>query len=182
MSMLFDVRHIKEGATLSKFELNDEKFSTMVHPDFLSFVKGRIEINSLRTGDNLYISCNLMFTLRLRCARCLQPYDIDLEDRFEFSVKLVETGFVLVELWEDDHINANMFEGRIDLTRRIIDSFYLSIPSFPLCSENCKGLCPICGNDLNHTQCNCKSANRSDSPFRKLAEIYHPERSKNGTT
>jgi uncharacterized protein len=36
------------------------------------------------------------------------------------------------------------------------EQFYLSLPMKPLCSEDCKGLCPVCGTNLNRDTCNCR--------------------------
>jgi uncharacterized protein len=43
--------------------------------------------------------------------------------------------------------------GKIDLEPFIREEMILAIPIGPLCSEDCKGLCPICGEDLNESSC-----------------------------
>lgn len=50
-----------------------------------------------------------------------------------------------------------------DLTEELRECIILSFPSNPLCSEDCKGLCPHCGADLNKGPCSCKP---SDGDFR----------------
>jgi len=46
-------------------------------------------------------------------------------------------------------------EGLIDTEDIIRDQILLNIPMKPLCSEDCKGLCTICGTDLNYSECGC---------------------------
>ena len=46
----------------------------------------------------------------------------------------------------------------------------LMVPLKPLCQEDCRGLCPICGANLNRETCSCQ-AEKSDSPFAALAKL-----------
>ena len=46
-------------------------------------------------------------------------------------------------------------DSRLDLTKAICDEIVLSLPSSLLCKEDCKGLCPKCGVNLNEQQCDC---------------------------
>ncbi|WDU84060.1 YceD family protein [Caloramator sp. Dgby_cultured_2] len=46
-------------------------------------------------------------------------------------------------------------EDRINLEDMIIDNIILSYPAKILCSDDCKGLCPVCGKNLNEGQCEC---------------------------
>ena len=47
---------------------------------------------------------------------------------------------------------------------------YLNIPIKKLCSYECKGLCPVCGTNLNLTKCNCENQ-FNENPFAKLKEL-----------
>jgi uncharacterized protein len=60
-----------------------------------------------------------------------------------------------VELGEHDLISTCFSGDEIDLLPEIAEQVALEIPLKPLCSENCKGLCPVCGIDLNFGTCNC---------------------------
>ena len=58
----------------------------------------------------------------------------------------------------DDNPDISMLEGTsIDLDEIIYTNLFLNLPSKQLCSDDCKGLCPICGGNLNKTDCGCKS-------------------------
>jgi len=58
----------------------------------------------------------------------------------------------------------------LDLTEPIISSILLSLPMKTICDEDCKGICPNCGRDLNEGQCNCEDKN-IDPRLAKLKEL-----------
>jgi uncharacterized protein len=84
----------------------------------------------------------------------LAPYDKGLSSDLDFVIDLSGNS-AEVKSEEEDYFfvdsNATFFEID-DLVREAI---ILSLPLKPLCSEDCKGLCPICGTDLNRSQCSC---------------------------
>lgn len=84
-------------------------------------------------------------TMRYRCARCLVEFDRS------FLVEVSELFTVRAE--EDEYPIA---EGHIDLEPMIRDAIVLQIPFAPLCREDCKGLCPRCGADLNREEHRCR--------------------------
>jgi uncharacterized protein len=53
----------------------------------------------------------------------------------------------------------------------IVDNIILSLPIKTLCSETCKGLCPICGQNLNEGDCDCEIEN-IDPRLQKLKDFY----------
>lgn len=57
---------------------------------------------------------------------------------------------------EDDDIGFGYYAGeQIDLIEYCIENLNLNFPQKLLCSEKCKGLCYICGNNLNESECGC---------------------------
>ena len=61
-----------------------------------------------------------------------------------------------------------------NLDSMIADMIELSKPFHPLCNDNCKGLCPKCGQDLNCKVCGCKIGT-SNNPFEKLKTLQIPK-------
>ncbi len=72
------------------------------------------------------------------CARCLETGESDLSQEFNFDYA-IEKGLEFIELTED-----------------IRQEIILSSPVNILCSDDCKGICPRCGVNLNKEQCKCK--------------------------
>jgi uncharacterized protein len=89
------------------------------------------------------------------CARCLEPAQIDL------SMPILTTftrGADEPEAIddEDEDVDYSTFEGdEIDLGELFREQMLLAVPMTPLCREDCKGLCPQCGQDRNQGSCTC---------------------------
>lgn len=88
-------------------------------------------------NDALLVTGRVWTDGKVRCSRCLQ----------EFSRRLEVTDFVFHHPLTSQDI--------VDLTPEIRESILLEIPQKPLCRADCRGLCPVCGIDLNKQSCNC---------------------------
>jgi len=104
---------------------------------------------------------SLQTSVRLPCSRCLEAYTQLIAVPFKATyTNAVQTPDALkeetdVELTADS-IDLFQFHGKeIDLTEAIQEHILLSLPLRPLCREECKGLCPRCGGDLNKGGCGC---------------------------
>lgn len=99
-----------------------------------------------RAAQGILIQNRMRADITAECVRCLtqflQPLEIDFTELYAFNRSSVtESGLLVPE------------NGKIDLEPFIREEMILAIPIGPLCSENCKGLCPICGGDLNESSC-----------------------------
>jgi uncharacterized protein len=95
-----------------------------------------------RTPQGLPVQAKLRATLKSECVRCLrafnQPLEIEFTELFAFKPRSVtDSNLILPE------------DGHIDLEPLVREYMLLEIPISPLCSPDCKGLCPICGENLN---------------------------------
>ena len=88
------------------------------------------------------------------CDRCLDPVLLDL-------TAVLDT-VIAPERSEDDSVIVT--DGRIDLCRTIYDALVLSLPSKILCCPDCRGLCSMCGRNLNDENCECFHGT-ADSPL-----------------
>jgi uncharacterized protein len=97
-------------------------------------------------------------TLELPCSRCLEPFAWPVESEFtlRYQPRTANAGDGEREIQEDDLSTAFYENEEIDLGQLMREQFYLSLPMKPLCGDACRGLCPICGINLNRSQCDCK--------------------------
>ena len=87
--------------------------------------------------------------LKSVCDRCLKPFDQPKTVRYE--TMLAE------ELEDEDSDDILLLEdGAVDLGELARTVFILEMDTKTLCSEDCKGICPGCGVDLNQGTCTCK--------------------------
>lgn len=118
----------------------------------ISLVK--VKGTASKTADFYTIKGSATSELQIECSRCLNYFDYVLECYYEeiFVPEDIETNF---DLYVEDNIHL-LDSEEIDLTRIIEEAILLNIPYAPICSEDCKGLCPTCGTNLNEKTCSCK--------------------------
>jgi len=96
-------------------------------------------------------------TLSLACSRCLEPYLVPVDVAFDlrYLPQTDNTGEDEREVREDDLTTAFYRHEVIDLGELAREQFYLALPMKPLCREDCRGLYPTCGTNLNRDACGC---------------------------
>jgi uncharacterized protein len=132
-----------------KTDFEDERILGLDAP-----VSARIKIQPV--GKKISIEGSISTSLLLQCDRCLEPYSWDLSNNFRIFLSLSPlTGGIDVELSEDD-LNLEFIQGSFLEPEQVIqEQIILSLPMKTLCSPDCKGLCAICGSNLNVTTCSC---------------------------
>ncbi|MDE6780228.1 MAG: DUF177 domain-containing protein [Ruminococcus sp.] len=106
-------------------------------------VSGRI----FNRAGIVYLEYSVRFSLSLVCDRCIKEFDR--EYAFDFSHIVVQN----MNGDNDDYIVAD--GGSIELNEIAFTDLLLQLPSKNLCKDDCKGLCMICGCNLNESDCNC---------------------------
>ncbi len=117
-------------------------------------------VRATRTPQGILLQGDFQALIDLECVRCLtdfrQMQKIDFTELYAFSKRYVtDSGLIMPET------------GIIDLTPVLREYLLLEIPISPLCRPDCKGLCPICGNNLNESTCN----HEDDSGDPRLASL-----------
>ncbi len=117
----------------------------------------RTHLTVAREFDHIRVSGRTETSLRLNCSRCLAEYKVAINSPFTiFYMKARELDQDEdVELSEEDMISATYEGDEIDFSYEIAEQILLAIPFKPLCREECRGLCPSCGTDLNSSDCTC---------------------------
>jgi uncharacterized protein len=128
--------------SIMEVENEDLAFEQPVQYDFFAQLQGHA----------LLVTGKLRTSARLRCSRCLQT----------FWQRLVVGQFVFhQELQGEDFV---------DLTPQMREDIILELPQRALCQPDCKGLCPVCGKDLNESACGCK-VSREDMRWQALNQL-----------
>ncbi|MCD6594623.1 DUF177 domain-containing protein [bacterium] len=132
-----------------------------------------LQLDCIRWGLEINCVGIVSTVLDLICVRCLEHFDFALENKIEFAVRLAAGAPLSVKLWESDIVNIDTGSGKIDISPRIRDAVILGIPQHPLCKQDCKGLCPVCGANLNFIDCghNVSQVNESDPRWEKLRDL-----------
>ncbi len=109
-----------------------------------------------KTSSTVFIRGSLSANLGIACSRCLEEVNLSVGGDFAYTlVPLTTETREDLELQAED-LEVSSYQGDfIDLAPIIYEQIILQIPIKPLCSEDCKGLCPHCGTNLNVASCNC---------------------------
>ena len=127
-------------------------------------VKGNIS----NTGGALTLKADVSGVMVTQCARCMKDIEVPIE--FSISETLMKSD---EEIPEDEDIIV--FEGNtIDIDEIIENNFISNLSPRYLCSEDCKGLCPKCGKDLNEGDCGCED-DEIDPRWAALADMIKNE-------
>lgn len=123
------------------------------------------EIAGTVAGDSagFTVTAEAKAPLQEVCARCnksfVDPFSFSFTERFQRPALITEEADVYP------------YEGDVlELEEAFLDNLFLQLPMVSLCKPECKGLCPLCGADLNQGRCACTEKN-TDSAFAALRSL-----------
>lgn len=121
----------------------------------------------INAAPYLQLSGSLSARLELSCSRCLKPLSRS------FKVEIAESYTNKPEIADqDDSGETILFEGdEIDITPVMLSALFGELPMHPLCRQDCQGLCPECGADLNEGVCTCQQ-DKIDIRLEKLRTLW----------
>lgn len=93
-------------------------------------------------------------TASLICDRCAKEFQSVINSSYKL-VYLFRISSEVEEIGNEEVVYIHPDTDKIDLDKDIRDYAILAVPMKKLCSENCKGLCPKCGRNLNDSPCDC---------------------------
>ncbi len=121
------------------------------------------------TGEGVYVQANVRGNGKLTCSRCLTSFDMEFQ--FDCEGRFVEDPERISPNDEND-IETFALDGEFcKLDEMIQHELLLNIPMKPLCNSGCKGLCEVCGANLNKAPCECLKSDSETTVFgKKLLE------------
>ena len=139
-----------------RFDLLEDISGIDEHLDVQSPLVGSLTL--IRTPGGVLASTSPETNLGLECRRCLEPFSslvqLEIEEEFHPSVDIGTGARLPVADAEED---ATVIDEHhvLDLTEVVRQAIFLALPMSPLCQQDCAGLCPMCGQNLNEGRCQC---------------------------
>ncbi|MCL1905789.1 MAG: DUF177 domain-containing protein [Clostridiales bacterium] len=124
-------------------------------------------------AGEIQVTGELTAAFNMICSRCGAAFPFALTTPFReiYSSREVAPD-------EEGELDKHIFGGvAIDLTPEALRALFAELPMKPLCREDCLGLCPQCGADLNRGQCSC-ATKETDPRWEKLRELFNDEAGK----
>jgi uncharacterized protein len=145
-------RPFKGGTSPARLDFGDSR------------VDGPMSVSGRVVGliDAVEAEFDVTATGHFTCTRCLIEWDepVMVEAKQYFRTMPDEDGYAIVD-------------DEVDVSGPARDELALALPAKPLCRQDCLGLCPTCGTDLNSEPCG-GHGDDSDSPFATLKDLLEP--------
>ena len=137
-------------------------------------VRGTISVKAMvhKIQEELLVAAEVTAVVRAACARCLEEFEMPLVATFEalyvpFS-QMDMTGPASHRAEGESQRVLYYSGGEVDLGEQVVEALSLAVPMKPLCSSDCRGICPTCGANLNEAECNCSKGEDFNKPFKGL--------------
>jgi uncharacterized protein len=170
--MRVSIDEIKDAGLDRIWDMTREQLDEVVAGDRAGYrarAPAHVEAHLELVGRRVRVEVTAKAPLTAECGRCLAPTSVDAPVEFELTL-------VPVDEYEEEAAGAEKdgnkghaggsFEPRnaeeetysgkvIDLDPIVREQILLALPGYPVCKESCKGLCPVCGANLNDRECGC---------------------------
>jgi len=166
----FKVKDIEDGAILTEnivcttedinLEVENVSFKGPIH----------ISVRLFREGTEVYVTGDMENEAEVDCGKCLEMFTTEFNSHFD--VQYYQTSDSEKFGWMDESAGIRYYgEEHIDISDDVRQAIIAEIPLWARCSEDCKGLCHKCGQNLNLGDCDCSRLLSDTSPFAVLANL-----------
>ncbi len=172
--MRFDLSRFKSGTDRidRTYEPGVFASATADTDDFRVAEPVHLTLDVKKNGNRVAMTGRVTTVLEVACSRCLEPYRVPVDARVDLTFYPATDPLATAkpartspkgdddggdEVKEDDLGVSFYSDDFIDLGQIMREQFYLALPMKPLCADDCKGLCPVCGINRNREACSCAS-------------------------
>lgn len=169
--MRITVSNIPEGGIEEEFEI------PMTVEQIELQDKVRVSLKLSKYGEKVIVNGGAAANAFLECSRCLKkpPFPVDTAFYAEY------VPYMEADIEQEHELTAQEFgtdyyrADEIDIDELIMEQIFLAIPMKVLCEKDCRGMCSMCGKDLNKGNCGCTDGETDPrlEPLRKLKETFN---------
>ena len=168
--MRVNIDEIKEAGLRRSWDVAREQVDEMVSGEAAGYrARGPVHADATfqKIERRVRVGARATAPLTVPCGRCLIPVTVDVPVDFELTL-------VPADEYEDEphgdkdgkngkpasfdpgEAEEDVYSGKeIDLDPILREQLLLALPGYPVCKDDCKGLCPVCGANLNDRECGC---------------------------
>ncbi len=151
----------------------DVEFNENITLESAKTVSPMHAVLNIRTiGSEVLVDGTVEGEVELQCSRCLNAYTMIVRQQ----INVVYESSEVINKEEHhklkrDELDTGFYKNdTLDTDEVLVEQLLLSLPMKPLCSPECKGICPRCGADLNVSGCNC-DVSEVDSRLKVLEQL-----------
>ena len=168
--------------SVKELELRKIRFDTGFSPGQIEFLDAALKQSApfqvsgtaelVTGGEEVRVRGHLTGTVASDCDRCLEPLQVPMDGDFDLYYRPAESEF------DDGEVELSPAEaevgfyenGGVELADVVREQILLWLPMQRLCRQDCKGICPTCGQNRNTTECSCR-VERIDERWRALSNL-----------
>jgi uncharacterized protein len=171
--MRVNIDEIKDGGLDRAWAFSRDQLDGMLEGDpagYRARAPAQVAAHLDKLGRRVLLRARSQAVLDAPCARCLSPAAVEVPVDFALTLVPEEEARRPDEKPAEDGPRARpggsftspdadeeIYAGKqIDLDPILREQLLLALPSYPLCREGCRGLCPACGQNLNERECGCE--------------------------
>ncbi|HWR81822.1 MAG TPA: DUF177 domain-containing protein [Candidatus Deferrimicrobium sp.] len=169
--MILNLREL-ESFPAHVFLEGDPERITPVFDSICGVTRATLTLDIQISGEEYFCQGDLTATVRLECARCLREFDAQVGNKTDFIVcsDSLYTDRARKAVDNEDYVFFRGADLQVDLSDIVRQTIILAVGMKPLCMEECRGLCPICGINRNEQNCSC-AVRRTDPRWEGLRKL-----------
>ena len=173
--MLLDLRDLREPDALVERSYPPSSLAAGGEDDYVGAAPVELSLRVRKDGDRYRLFGQIVTTVRRDCCRCLKSFEVPttLNVDLRYLPRRVNVGEGEHEIAEDDLSTGFYRDEQIDLGGLVREQLQLAAPMKPLCRDDCRGLCPVCGADWNTDTCRCDTTWRD--PRLEALQLLFPK-------
>jgi uncharacterized protein len=152
--MTLDLTHVRTPETPVDRTFAPEAFAA--EDGFRLIEPARLAAVLHKDADRYRLVGRLTSRLEVPCSRCLEPFTVTVDAPLDLRYLPQALAGNRDEDPDDDPTTTFYTGDQIDLAQVVREQCYLALPMKPLCKDDCQGLCPMCGTNLNVERCSCQ--------------------------
>lgn len=170
--MRVNIDEIKEAGLECSWDVTREQLDEVVRGDragYRAAASARVSARLERLARRVRLRASALAELTCPCGRCLTPVTVTVPVEFELVLVPAEEASAQGEQERSDQgvgpatgsfraeqADEEQYRGKvIDLDPILREQILLALPAYPVCRDTCKGLCPVCGQNMNERECGC---------------------------
>jgi len=167
--MRVNIDEIKESGIERTWDVSREAVDEAVRGDpagYRASDAAHVRAHLERLGRRVRLVARAGAELTAPCRRCLVPVGVAVPVSFQLTLVPAEEAEQADRhekreghgegSFSPDEVDEETYRGKvIDLDPLVREQLLLALPRYPVCKDACKGLCPVCGQNLNEKDCGC---------------------------
>ena len=152
--MILDLRAFEEFPAKATIQADPGELSPFAD-SVVRVESASIELAIQKSTDEFFCQGQVKARVLLECARCLTHFEDELSGSTNFIVCSKEDTAKYSDGDSEEYVPFFGNDFSVDLVEPVRQALMLALPMLPLCAEDCRGLCPSCGANLNERTCDC---------------------------